>query len=143
LVEITDPGLEKGTSEHNLLCDILHAAGLPPSPRLLADFRWPLSRNPQVARSAEAASEAMQAFMQARLEHQPVSSIACFGAMAGMLATNDPESAAALVGTEQAIEHLGIGWFAPGIETMLREPEQKARLWRLLKRVMPRWTDVK
>jgi hypothetical protein len=143
LLEITDPGLEKGTSEHNLLCDILRAAGLPPSPRLQADFRWPLSRNPQVARSAEAASEAMQAFMQARLEHQQVSSIACFGAMAGLLATNDPESAAALVGTEQVIEQLGVGWFAPGIETMLREPEQKASLWRLLQRVMPRWTAVK
>jgi hypothetical protein len=143
LVEITDPGLEKGTSEHNLLCDILRAAGLPPNPRLLADFRWPLSRNPQVARSAEAASEAMQAFMQARLEQQSINSIACFGPMAGLLAASDPESAAALVGSEQAIEQLGVGWFAPGIEVLLREPELKASLWRLLKRVMPRWTDVK
>ncbi len=142
LIEIADPGLEKGTSEHNLLCDILRAAGLPATPRLLADFRWPLSRNPQVARSAEAASEALQVFMQARLEQKPVSSIGCFGAMAGLLATPDPESATALKGREQALEELGPGWFAPGIETMLRQPEEKARLWQLLKRVMPRWKDA-
>lgn len=142
LIEIADPGLEKGTSEHNLLCDILRAAGLPAAPQLQADFRWPLSRNPQVARSAEAASEALQAFMQARLELQSVSSIGCFGTMAGLLATSDPEAADALKGREEALEELGTGWFAPGIEIMLRQPEEKARLWHLLKRVMPRWTGA-
>lgn len=142
LIEIADPGLEKGTSEHNLLCDILRAAGLPAAPQLQADFRWPLSRNPQVARSAEAASEALQAFMQARLELQSVRSIGCFGPMAGLLATSDPEAADALKGREEALEELGTGWFAPGIEIMLRQPEEKARLWHLLKRVMPRWTDA-
>lgn len=143
LIEISDPGLEKGTAEHNLLCDILRAAGLPPAPRLQADFRWPLSRNPQVARSAEAASEALQTFMQARLELQPVKSIGCFGAMAGLLATGDPEEAAALKGREEAIEELGAGWFAPGIEVMLQQPREKAGLWQLLKRVMPRWTETR
>ncbi len=143
LIEISDPGLEKGTSEHNLLCDILRAAGLPTAPRLQADFRWPLSRNPQVARSAEAASEALQAFMQARLELQPVTSIGCFGSMAGLLATGDPDAAELLKGREEALEGLGSGWFAPGIEIMLQQPEEKAGLWQLLKRVMPRWTKVK
>lgn len=139
LIEIADPGLEKGTSEHDLLCDILRAAALPTAPRLQADFRWPLSRNPQVARSAEAASEALQAFMQARLELQPVSSIGCFGAMAGLLATGDPEAAGALRGSEQALEDLGSAWFAPALADMLRQPEEKRGLWHLLKRVMPRW----
>lgn len=143
LIEISDPGLEKGTAEHNLLCDILRAAGLPPAPRLQADFRWPLSRNPQVARSAEAASEALQAFMQARLESQPVKSIGCFGAMAGLLATGDPEEAAALRGRDEALEELGAGWFAPGIEVMLQQPGEKAGLWQLLKRVMPRWAETR
>lgn len=143
LIDIADPGLEKGTSEHNLLCDILRAAGVPVAPRLQADFRWPLSRNPQVARSAEAASEALQAFMQARLELQPVISIGCFGAMAGLLATGDPEAAGALNGSEQALEGLAPAWFAPTIDIMLRQPEEKRRLWQLLKRVMPRWTEVK
>lgn len=142
LIEISDPGLEKGTPEHNLLCDILRAASLPAAPKLLADFRWPLSRNPQVARSAEAASEALQIFMQARLELQPVRSIGCFGAMTGLLATGDPQEAGALKGREEALEELGSGWFAPGLEVMLREPEEKTRLWQLLKRVMPRWVAV-
>lgn len=142
LIEISDPGLEKSTPEHNLLCDILRAAVLPAAPRLQADFRWPLSRNPQVARSAEAASEALQVFMQARLELQPVKSIGCFGAMAALLATGDPEDAEALKGREQALDELGSGWFAPGIEVMMHQPEEKARLWQLLKRVMPRWVEA-
>ncbi|WP_150279143.1 hypothetical protein [Halopseudomonas salina] len=142
LVEISDPGLEKGTPEHNLLCDILRAARLPAAPKLLADFRWPLSRNPQVARSAQAASEALQVFMQARLELQQVKSIGCFGAMTGLLASGDPEEAGALKGREEALEELGSGWFAPGLEIILREPEEKARLWQLLKRVMPRWVEA-
>lgn len=142
LIEISDPGLEKGTSEHNLLCDILRAASLPAAPKLLADFRWPLSRNPQVARSAQAASEALQSFMQARLELQQVRSIGCFGAMTGLLATSDPEEAGALKGREEALEELVSAWFAPGLEAMLREPEEKAGLWQLLKRVMPRWVAV-
>lgn len=143
LIEISDPGLEAGTSEHNLLVDILRAAGLPTAPRLLADFRWPLSRNPQVARSAGAASEALQVFMQARLEQHPVKSIGCFGAMAGLIAASDPNTADAIKGREQALDELGNAWFAPAIEVMLKHPEEKAGLWQLLKRVTPRWADAR
>lgn len=142
LLDIDEPGLEKGTAEHDLLCDILRAVALPAAPRLQADFRWPLSRNPQVARSAEAASEALLVFMQARLEQQPVSSIGCFGAMAGLLASGDPQAAEALKGREQALEDLGPAWFAPALGDMLRNPEEKRGLWHLLKRVMPRWAQT-
>lgn len=139
LIETSDPGLEKGTPEHNLLCDILRACDLPPAPRLYADFRWPLSRNPQVARSASAASEALQAFMQARLEQTPVKSIGCFGALAGLLAEPDPVLAKALYGREKALEELTASWFAPDLRQLMTEQGEKARLWQLLKRVMPRW----
>ncbi|WP_022961250.1 hypothetical protein [Halopseudomonas pelagia] len=139
LIETPDPGVEKGTPHYNLLTDILRAAELTPTPQLHADFRWPLSRNPQVARSAAAASEALQAFMQARLEQTPVSSIGCFGIAAGLLAETDPQQAEALCGREEALEGLAAAWFAPDLQTLMNNPQEKARLWHLLKRVMPRW----
>ncbi|PCD01324.1 hypothetical protein [Halopseudomonas pelagia] len=141
LIETPDPGIEKGTPHYNLLGDILRAAQLPTTPQLHADFRWPLSRNPQVARSAAAASEALQAFMQARLELAPVSSIGCFGVAAGLLAESDPQQAEALCGREEALEGLAAAWFAPDLQTLMQKPQEKARLWHLLKRVMPRWQD--
>lgn len=141
LIETPDPGIEKGTPHYNLLGDILRAAQLPTTPQLHADFRWPLSRNPQVARSAAAASEALQAFMQARLELAPVSSIGCFGTAAGLLAEADPQQAQALCGREEALDGLVAAWFAPDLQTLMNQPEEKARLWHLLKRVMPRWQD--
>lgn len=139
LIEIADPGLEKGTPEYHLLADILRAAGLPTTPRLYADFRWPLSRNPQVARSAAAASEALQVFMQARLEQNPAVSIGCFGPRSGLLAESNPELAAELCGREEALDELGPAWFAADLQTLMRTPEEKAKLWQLLQRVMPRW----
>lgn len=141
LIEIADPGLEKGTPHFALLCDILRAAGLPVTPRLQADFRWPLSRNPQVARSAEAASEALQAFMQARLEQSDVVSIGCFGALTGLLVEPDPQSAAALCGREARPEQLVAAWFSADLQGLMDSADEKARLWHLLKRVMPRWQD--
>lgn len=141
LIETPDPGIEKGTPHYNLLSDILRAAELPAAPKLHADFRWPLSKNPQVARSAAAASEALQAFMQARLEQAPVRSIGCFGIAAGLLAEADPQQAASLCGREEALEGLVAAWFAPDLQTLMNSPEKKARLWHLLKRVMPRWQD--
>ena len=141
LIEIADPGLEKGTPHFALLCDILRAAGLPVTPRLQADFRWPLSRNPQVARSAEAASEALQAFMQARLEQTEVVSIGCFGALTGLLVEPDPQPAAALCGREARPEQLVPAWFSADLQGLMSFVDEKARLWHLLKRVMPRWQD--
>ncbi|MFO7705524.1 MAG: hypothetical protein R6V43_10385 [Halopseudomonas sp.] len=139
LIETPDPGVEKGTPQYNLLTDILRAAELPPTPQLHADFRWPLSKNPQVARSAAAASEALLAFMQARLEQLPVSSIGCFGIAAGLLAETEPLQAQLLCGREEALEGLAAAWFAPDLQTLMNNPEEKARLWHLLQRVMPRW----
>tara|TARA_R110002020_G_scaffold469268_1_gene694185 strand:- start:25193 stop:26017 length:825 start_codon:yes stop_codon:yes gene_type:complete len=141
LIETPDPGLEKGTGHYNLLCDILRAAELPPAPSLHADFRWPLSRNPQVARSAAAASEALQVFIQARLEQAPVRSIGCFGSAAGLLAEPDLQRAESLCGREEALEGLTAAWFAPDLQILMNKPQEKARLWHLLQRVMPRWQD--
>lgn len=141
LVEINEPGLEKATAPYHLLCDILRAAQLPDRPVLFADFQWPLTRNPQFDRSAAAASQALAAFVQARLEDQSVLSLGCFGGRCGLLAETDEALAEQLVGREIALDGLPPAWLGASLETLLREPSEKGRLWKLLKRVMPRWTN--
>ena len=143
LLQISEPGLEKATAPYRLLCDILRAAGLPATPVLFADFQWPLTRNPQFDRSALAASQALTAFVQARLEDQAVVSIGCLGERCVLLADAAPEAAGHLSGREEAVEGLAPVWFAASLEVLLASASEKAKLWRLLKRVMPRWKERK
>jgi hypothetical protein len=137
LMEIDEPGLEPGTAPHRLFSDILRAAELP-APRLLADFRWPLIRN-QADRSAASASLGLQAFVQARLEEWPVRSLGCFGGMAALLAEGDVDQARLLSGREEALEGLPPTWFSAGFYELMAQPQAKARLWKLIKRVKSRW----
>lgn len=137
LMEIDEPGLEPGTAPHRLFSDILRAAELP-APRLLADFRWPLIRN-QADRSAASASLGLQAFVQARLEEWPVRSLGCFGGMAALLAEGDVDQARLLSGREEALEGLPPTWFSAGFDELMAQPQAKARLWKLIKRVKSRW----
>lgn len=139
LLEIDEPGLEAGTAAYRLFNDILRAADLP-APHLLADFRWPLIRN-QADRSGAAASLGLQAFVQARLEERAMLSLGCFGSMATLLAEGDVDKARLLYGREEAIEGLPPVWFSPGLEQLMSEPQLKARLWTLIKRIKSRWTQ--
>ncbi|HEC50530.1 hypothetical protein LCGC14_0977540 [marine sediment metagenome] len=139
LTEAPEPGLESATPAFLLLQDILRAVGLPPRPRLLADFRWPLSRNPQLDRSAEAANRGLLAFMQGRLEeHEPVS-LGCFGPATGLLVETDLAKVDQLQGREVALDHLPAAWFAADLELLMREPQRKAELWAQLRRIKTRW----
>lgn len=137
LLQLDEPGLAPGTPAQRLLNDILRAAELP-TPRLLADFRWPLIRN-QTDRSASAASQGLQAFVQARLEQQAVASIGCFGVMATLLVEGDADQARSLFGREESVEGLPPVWFSADLEELMKEPQAKARLWTLIKRVKSRW----
>lgn len=140
LLELPEPGLESGMPVRRLLDDIVRAAGLP-GLRLLADFRWPLNRNPQFDRSAQAAHLALQAFMQGRLEEQGVVSIGCFGPRAALLGEPVPEQAFELFLRELALDQLAPAWFCPELQSLMNEPAEKARLWALLRRVMRRWQE--
>jgi hypothetical protein len=137
LLELDETGLATGSASQRLLSDILRAAELP-TPRLLADFRWPLIRN-QADRSALAASQGLHAFMEARLEGLSVSSIGCLGSMAALLAEGDIDQAKALCGREEALDGLPPAWIGPRLEELMAQPEAKARLWELLKRIKSRW----
>ncbi len=141
LLEISEPGLEKATAPYRLLTDILRAAGLPDRPVLFADFQWPLTRNPQFDRSAEAASQALTAFVQARLEDQAIVSLGCFGERCALLVDADRSASERLSGREEAVEGLAPAWFCAGLEQLLSAPSEKITLWKLLRRVMPRWKE--
>lgn len=139
LIETPEPGLESASPGLRLLKDILRAVRLPQVPHLHADFQWPLARNPQVDRSAPAASLALQAFMQGRLESEPVVSIGCFGTYPRLLLGPELERLEDIGGSEQTIEHLPPAWFAPDLEALMADARSKAQLWQQLKRIMPRW----
>ncbi len=139
LTEAPEPGMESATPAFHLLQDILRAVGLPPKPRLLADFRWPLSRNPQLDRSAAAAHRGLLAFMQGRLEEYESVSLGCFGPATGLLVESDLSSVDQLLGRDVALENLPAAWFAPDLEVLLRSPAGKAALWAQLRRVKSRW----
>lgn len=139
LLEVQGPGLESATPEFALLRDILRASGLPPSAHLYAEFHWPLTRNPQFDRSSPAASLAVQAFVQARLEDEPVVSLGCFGAHTSLLVGSEVDQEGRLLGREEALDELPPVWFAPDLSTLMRSPSSKAQLWQHLKRIMYRW----
>jgi len=139
LTEAPEPGMESATPAFHLLQDILRAVGLPPRPRLLADFRWPLSRNPQLDRSAAAAHRGLLAFMQGRLEEHECVSLGCFGPATGLLVESDLSALDQLLGRDVALENLPAAWFAPDLEVLLRSPAGKAALWAQLRRIKSRW----
>ncbi|MFA5679229.1 MAG: hypothetical protein WC953_12620 [Pseudomonas sp.] len=138
LIETQEPGLESASPALHLLKNILRAVRLPEVPHFYADFHWPLIRNRQFDRSAPAASLALQAFMQGRLENKGIVSIGCFGTYPRLLlgAGLDLSEPAA---SEQLIEHLPPTWFAPALDSLLSDPAGKAQLWQQLKRIMSRW----
>ena len=139
LIEAPEPGLESASPELRLLKDILRAVRLPQTPHLYADFHWPLNRNPQFDRSAGAASLALQAFMQGRLESEPVVSIGCFGNYPRLLLGPELDGQDLPYGREEALEHLPPAWFAPDLDTLMKSSSSKAQLWQQLKRIMSRW----
>ncbi|QJD60301.1 hypothetical protein HG264_16165 [Pseudomonas sp. gcc21] len=142
LIETEEPGLESASASFRLLNEILRAAQLPTPARLYADFHWPLTRNRQLDNSAVAASQGLQAFMQARLEAQQISSIGCFGTHTVLLSDPDAESIAALAGRVESIEQLPPAWFVPSLEDLMTAPEEKRKLWHFLKRIRSHWTLV-
>ena len=139
LVEAHEPGLESASPELALLNDILRAVELPPVSRPLADFQWPLNRNPQLDRSAPAASLALNVFMQGRLEGRQVVSIGCFGRSPQLLAGPEQAAGQGIPEGEQVLEGLAPVWFAPGLGELMAQPQRKAPLWKQLQRIMRRW----
>ncbi|SDU21062.1 hypothetical protein [Halopseudomonas salegens] len=142
LLEMPADGLGARSPAARLLADILRAVQLPMPAQFLADFKWPLTRNTQFEQSEVAAHQALQAFVQARLEQQTLVSLGSFGRHAGLLAKASVVDAEAAFGREEALEGLPPAWFAPSLDDLLQTPASKAELWALLQRVMVRWQSA-
>lgn len=139
LLEVPAQGLGARSPGARLLADILRAVQLPAPARFIADFKWPLTRNAQLDQSEMAAHQALQAFVQGRLEQHSLVSLGSFGQYAGLLAKASLTEVSVAIGREEALDGLPPAWFAPGLDELLQSPAGKADLWALLQRVMVRW----
>lgn len=142
LLEVPVQGLGARSPAARLLADILRAVQLPAPAQFIADFKWPLTSNAQFEQSEAAAHQALQAFVEGRLEQYSVVSLGSFGQYAGLLAKASVTEVGAAIGREEALDNLPPAWFAPGLDDLLQSPAGKAELWALLQRVMVRWQSA-
>lgn len=125
---------------YRLLKDLLHAAGLPDSPRPLGEpIRWPMLRgNAHFDQGPAAARDYVRAVLLGQLEQEPCACLWLIGAPAVRFAGEDDEPAAC---REINLGGLGSAWTLPGLEQLMEAPALKAELWQSMRRAMRRWTS--
>lgn len=125
---------------YRLLRDLLRAAGLADSPRVLGEpIRWPLIRNnPEFDQGPDAARDYVRTVLQRELEQQPAACIWLLGSPAVRFAGGEDGLAA---GAEIDLHGLGSAWILPGLEQLMDSPPLKAELWQSMRRVRRRWTS--
>ncbi|MNZ65551.1 hypothetical protein D3C78_837480 [compost metagenome] len=141
LVELpTGEPLASRDPAYLLLKDLLRAAGLPESPRLIGEpVRWPLFAGGNMDQGPQAAREFVQGFVAARLEESgPCTCLWLVGLPAVRFAG---EADADAFHRELQVEGLGAVWAVPGLERLIEEPSLKAELWRAMRRVRQRWMN--
>ncbi|MBU3059465.1 energy transducer TonB [Pseudomonas indica] len=121
-----------------LLKDLLRAAGLPDSPRLIGEpVRWPLLVRGNMDQGPDAARDFLQGFVAARMdEGEPCACLWLVGLPAVRFAGEADSEA---FNRELRIEGLGAAWALPGLEMLMEEPARKAELWQAMRRVRQRW----
>ena len=138
LVELpTGSAFQSRDPAYLLLKDMLRAAGLPDSPQIIGEpVRWPLLRRGNVDQGPDAAREFVQGFVMARLEEAECACLWLVGLPAVRFAG---EVDAEAFNTELQIEGLGCAWALPGLELLMDEPQRKAQVWQVMRRLMARW----
>ncbi|MGP3791418.1 energy transducer TonB [Pseudomonas sp. B392_1p] len=143
LVELpTGEAFQSRDPAYLLLRDLLRAAGLPDSPRLVGEpVRWPLLMRGQLEQGPDEARDFVQSFIAARMaeDEQPCACLWLIGAPALRFAGEVDEHA---FHRELQIEGLGAAWTMPGLELLMDEPVRKRELWHSMRRVMRRWHVV-
>lgn len=138
LVELpTGSAFQSRDPAYLLLKDMLRAAGLPDSPKIIGEpVRWPLLRRGNVDQGPDAAREFVQGFLMARLEEAECACLWLVGLPAVRFAGEvDAES----FNRELEIEGLGCAWALPGLELLMDEPQRKADVWQAMRRLLARW----
>ncbi|MNZ84427.1 hypothetical protein D3C78_1031830 [compost metagenome] len=125
---------------YRLLKDLLHAAGLPDSPRAQGEpIRWPLIRgNREFDQGPAAARDYVRAVLQGQLEQEPAACVWLIGTPAARFAGEEDAVAAC---REIDLAGLGCAWTLPGLEQLMEAPALKAELWHSMRRAMRRWTS--
>lgn len=143
LVELpTGEAFQSRDPAYLLLRDLLRAAGLPDSPRLVGEpVRWPLLMSGQLEQGPDEARDFVQSFVAAQraADEQPCACLWLIGAPALRFAGEVDEQA---FHRELQIEGLGAAWTLPGLELLMDEPVRKRELWHSMRRVMRRWHAV-
>lgn len=141
LVELpTGEAFQSRDPGYLLLKDMLRAAGLPDSPRLIGEpVRWPLLVRGTLDQGPEAARDFVQGFISVQLETEPCDCIWLVGLPALRYAADAGESAFYSV---VPIDNLCEGWALPGLETLMDEPMRKADVWHAMRPLMARWKTV-
>lgn len=125
---------------YRLLKDLLHAAGLPDSPRAVGEpIRWPMLRgNAHIDQGPTAARDYVRAVLLGQLEQEPCACLWLVGAPAARFAGDEDEQAAC---REIDLAGLGSAWVLPGLEQLMEAPALKAELWQSMRRTLRRWTS--
>ncbi len=141
LVELpTGESFQSRDPAYLLLKDLLRAAGLPDSPKLIGEpVRWPLLHGGSLDQGPEAARDFVQGFLAAQMETAPCACLWLVGLTAIRFAAEADRDA---YDREVAVDGLGAAWALPGLETLMEEPARKASLWRAMRRVRQRWLDA-
>jgi len=123
-----------------LLRDLLRAAGLPETPRIVSEepIRWPLLNSGQLDQGPAAAAEFVQSFVAAHQERlgEGLGLWLIGGAARRYSGVEQPDE----TGVERETA-LGAAWLVPGLEVLMEEPAAKAALWQAMRPVRRRWTD--
>lgn len=123
-----------------LLRDLLRAAGLPDSPRLIGEpVRWPLLARGNLDQGPQAALEFVQSFVAARLEEGERSRCLWLVGLPAIRFAGEGDEGSLF--RELQVEGLGAAWAVPGLETLMEEPALKGELWRAMRRVRQRWSS--
>lgn len=123
-----------------LLRDLLRAAGLPDTPRIVSEepIRWPLLNNGQLDQGPAAACEFVQSFVSGHQERlgEGLGLWLIGGAARRCGGVEDGQS----TGVEQDTA-LGPAWLVPGLDILMEEPATKAALWQAMRPLRRRWME--
>ncbi|EPQ1899951.1 TPA: protein TonB, partial [Pseudomonas aeruginosa] len=123
-----------------LLRDLLRAAGLPDSPRLIGEpVRWPLLARGNLDQGPQAALEFVQSFVAARMEESERSRCLWLVGLPAIRFAGEGDEGSLF--RELQVDGLGATWAVPGLEALMEEPALKGELWRAMRRVRQRWSS--
>ena len=123
-----------------LLRDLLRAAGLPDTPRIVSEepIRWPLLNSGQLDQGPAAAAEFVQSFVSGHQERLGEGLGLWLIGVAARRCSGIED--AQLTGVEQDTA-LGPAWLVPGLDILMEEPAAKAALWQAMRPLRRRWME--